>query len=64
MARRTRRQDYEDYQARAAEIDRRIAAGETITDIMRAEQLARGEALIKRALEQDAADRAEGGEAR
>jgi L-alanine-DL-glutamate epimerase-like enolase superfamily enzyme len=52
----TKREDYEAYLERAAELDRRIATGESIMDIMRAEQLARGQALIARALELDAQD--------
>jgi L-alanine-DL-glutamate epimerase-like enolase superfamily enzyme len=48
--------DYEAYLERAAELNRRIAAGESIMDIMRADQLARGQALIARALELDAQD--------
>jgi hypothetical protein len=35
------------YLGRSAELDRRVAAGESITGIMRAEQLARGEAMIR-----------------
>ena len=46
------------YEERAAELDRRIAGGETITEIMRAEQLERGKALIARVLELDAQDNA------
>jgi L-alanine-DL-glutamate epimerase-like enolase superfamily enzyme len=55
----TQREDYEAYLERSAELDRRIAAGESIMDIMRAEQLERGKALIARALELDAQDGAE-----
>lgn len=50
-------QDYEDYLQRAAETERRINAGESIDDIMRAEQRAKSEALLRRGLEQDAEDR-------
>ena len=50
--------DREAYEQRAAELDRRIAGGETITEIMRAEQLERGRALIARVLELDAQDNA------
>ena len=39
-------QGYDEYMQRSAELDRRIAAGESITDIMRAEQLKRGEERI------------------
>ena len=39
-------QGYDEYMQRSAELDRRIAAGESITDIMRAEQLRRGEERI------------------
>jgi hypothetical protein len=41
-------QGYDEYQQRAAELDRRIAAGETITQIMQAEQLERHTAMIAR----------------
>jgi hypothetical protein len=51
--------DYAAYLERCAELDRRIAGGETITEIMRSEQLERGKALIARALEQDRQDRGE-----
>jgi hypothetical protein len=50
------RKDDEDYLRRAAEIDRRIADGESITDIMRSEQRARGEAQIREITAQNAAD--------
>jgi hypothetical protein len=40
-------EDYAAYLRRSAELDRRVAAGESVTDIMRAEQLARGEAMIR-----------------
>lgn len=39
--------DDADYLRRAAALDARVAAGESIDDIMRAEQLARGEARIR-----------------
>lgn len=39
-------QGYDEYMQRSAELDRRIAGGETITDIMREEQLKRGEERI------------------
>ena len=39
-------QGYDEYMERSAELDRRIAGGESITDIMRAEQLRRGEERI------------------
>jgi hypothetical protein len=42
--------DYAEYLRRSDELDRRIAAGESITDIMRAEQRARGEARIREIL--------------
>jgi hypothetical protein len=41
-------QGYDEYQERSAELDRRIAAGETMTGIMQAEQFARGQAMIDR----------------
>lgn len=41
-------QGYDEYQQRSAELDLRIAAGETITGIMQAEQTARSEAWIER----------------
>jgi len=41
-------QGYDEYQQRSAELDRRVAAGESITEIMRAEQIARGKAQIER----------------
>lgn len=44
----TRWQGYAEYQQRSAELDRRIAAGETMTGIMQAEQLERGRAWIER----------------
>jgi hypothetical protein len=34
-------QGYDEYQQRSAELDRRVANGESITEIMQAEQLAR-----------------------
>ena len=40
-------QGYDEYQQRSAELDRRIAAGESITQIMQAEQLARTKARIE-----------------
>jgi hypothetical protein len=39
-------QGYDEYMQRSAELDRRIAAGETMTGIMRAEQLRRGQERI------------------
>jgi hypothetical protein len=39
-------QGYDEYMQRSDELNRRIAAGESITDIMRAEQLKRGEERI------------------
>ena len=42
----TRWQGYDEYQQRSAELERRIAGGESVTDIMRAEQLRRGEEWI------------------
>lgn len=39
-------QGYDEYMQRSAELDRRVAAGESMTDIMRAEQLRRGEERI------------------
>lgn len=39
-------QGYDEYMQRSAELERRIAGGETITEIMRAEQLKRGEERI------------------
>ena len=39
-------QGYDEYMQRSADLDRRIAGGESITDIMRAEQLKRGEERI------------------
>lgn len=39
-------QGYDEYVQRSDELDRRIAGGESITDIMRAEQLKRGEERI------------------
>ena len=39
-------QGYDEYMQRSAELDRRITGGETITDIMRAEQLKRGQERI------------------
>jgi hypothetical protein len=53
-----RREDYEAYVRRSEELERRIAGGESIMDIMRADQLARGEARIREILAQDARDRA------
>jgi hypothetical protein len=50
--------EYGAYLHRAAELEARIAGGESIDDIMRAEQLARGQALIARAIAQDEADNA------
>lgn len=44
----TRWQGYDEYQQRSTELDRRIAAGETMTGIMQAEQLERGRAMIER----------------
>jgi hypothetical protein len=41
-------QGYDEYQKRSAELDRRVAAGESITQIMQAEQLARGREQIER----------------
>ena len=41
-------QGYDEYQERVAELDRRVAAGESITEIMQAEQLARHTAMIER----------------
>jgi hypothetical protein len=41
-------QGYDEYQQRSAELDRRVAAGESITEIMQAEQLARHTAMIER----------------
>lgn len=41
-------QGYDEYQQRSAELDRRIAGGESITQIMAAEQLARHTAMIER----------------
>jgi hypothetical protein len=49
--------DYEAYLKRCAELHRRIADGETITEIMRAEQLERGKARIAEILEQDHQER-------
>jgi hypothetical protein len=40
-------EDDADYLQRAAELDRRVAAGESITDILRARQLEQGEAMIR-----------------
>jgi hypothetical protein len=40
-------EDDADYLCRSAELDRRVAAGESVTGIMRAEQLAQGEAMIR-----------------
>jgi len=48
--------DYAAYQERAAELDKRIANGESITEIMEAEQLERGKAAIARIIAQDKAD--------
>ena len=39
-------QGYDEYMQRSAALDARIAAGESMTDIMRAEQLRRGEERI------------------
>ena len=39
-------QGYDEYIQRSDELDRRVAAGESVTDIMRAEQLRRGEERI------------------
>ena len=39
-------QGYDEYMQRAADLDRRIANGENIDDIMREEQLARGRERI------------------
>ena len=50
--------DYAAYLERCAEIDRRIEGGETITEIMRSQQLERGKAQIAAILEQDRLDRA------
>jgi hypothetical protein len=41
-------QGYDEYQERAAKLDRRIASGENIMDIMRADQLRRGQEQIER----------------
>ena len=41
-------QGYDEYQERATELDRRAANGESITEIMREEQLARHKAMIDR----------------
>ena len=51
------RADYEAYLKRAADLDRRIAGGETVTEIMRSQQLERGKARIAEILEQDRRDR-------
>lgn len=51
--------DYEAYLERAAETERRIAAGETITEIMRSQHAERMRALQQRMLEQDRQDRGE-----
>lgn len=40
-------QGYDEYQQRSAELDRRVAAGESITEIMKAEQLERTKARIE-----------------
>jgi len=40
-------QGYDEYEQRSAELDRRVAAGESITEIMQAEQLARTRARIE-----------------
>jgi hypothetical protein len=40
-------EDDADYLRRSADLDRRVAAGESVTDIMRAEQLERGKAMIR-----------------
>lgn len=50
-------QDHEAYLARAAELEARINAGESIDDVMRADQREKSMALLRRGLEQDAADR-------
>ena len=39
-------QGYDEYMQRSAELDRRVYEGESITDIMRSEQLKRGEERI------------------
>lgn len=39
-------QGYDEYMRRSAELDRRIASGEKMSDIMRKEQLKRGEERI------------------
>lgn len=60
MARNSKRQeDYEAYLRRAEEIERRIAAGESIMDIMRSEQLERGKARIQEIMAQYAEDMAD-----
>ena len=60
MSRKSRAQaDYEAYLERSAELERRIADGESITDIMRSQQLERGKARIAEILEQDRRDRGE-----
>lgn len=57
MSRKSKAQeDYEAYLERSAELDRRMAAGETMTEILRSQQLERGKALIARMLEQDRQD--------
>lgn len=57
MARKSKAQtDYEAYQERSTEIDRRIAAGESMMDIMRSQQLERGKTAIARIIEQDRKD--------
>jgi hypothetical protein len=56
-------QGYDEYMQRSAELDRRIAAGESITDIMQEEKRARLDeqvAQIKREAEQARAEEARG----
>jgi hypothetical protein len=45
-------QGYDEYMQRSAELDRRIAGGESITGIMRQEQLKRGEERIAQIMKQ------------
>jgi hypothetical protein len=49
--------DDEAYLERAAELDRRVSEGESITDIMRKQAAARHRATLERALMLDEADR-------
>ena len=53
----SKKDDYEAYLERAAELNRRIAGGETVTEIMRSQQLERGKARIAEIIEQDRRDR-------